>query len=153
MAKEIASSDYIPQIEGVVDYRKLKFQLVQGNITPIGEREFQDVVKMELFMQELLTIVVNKTSDKNAPPAVGVGVNNDQVWLPRGQKISIPRYFVEVLASRQERHFRTFRNEDPNADEGMKTMTENTQPYSFQVLHDPNPKGQAWLERVSREGC
>ena len=153
MAKEIESADYIPQIEGVIDYTKLKFQMVQGNITPIGEREFQDVVKLELFMKEPLVIVVNKTSDKNAPLAVAVGVNGDHVWLPRGQKVRIPRSFVEVLASRQERHFTTSRNEDPNADEGMKTSMENTQPYSFQVLHDPSPKGRSWLERITREGC
>jgi hypothetical protein len=65
----------------------------------------------------------------------------------------LQRKFVEILARSHERAIRTVENPDKSVEDGMKTLRTQAQPYGFQILHDPHPKGNAWLERVTRQGC
>lgn len=152
--REIESADYLPNLdnnEQVLDYRNLKVTLVAMPVTPVGEREFKDVVEAEAFMQDQIVIRIHPTGDVNAPPVVPVGCNGEVVWLPRGRPVSIPRKFIESLA-RYETGYATQRAMDPNADEGMVQRTRANQPYPFTVVRDNHPKGRAWLERVMRGG-
>lgn len=120
---------------------------------PINEREFEDNVEYEEFMQNPIVIRIHETTDKNAPPLVGVGVNGNYRWLPRSVKIRVQRMFVEVLARSHERSIKTVENPDKSVEDGMMTKRTQAQSYGFQVLHDPHPKGNVWLERVTRQGC
>lgn len=151
--QEVESSDYLPDFgsEKILDYRNLKLTLVAQPIVAVGDREFKDVVEAEAFMQELIVIRVHPTSDINAPPLVPAGCNGEVVWLPRGQPVNIPRKFIESLA-RYETNYATQRAQDPNADDGMVQRTRANQPYPFTVIHDPHPKGRAWLDRTMRGG-
>jgi hypothetical protein len=116
------------------------------------ERDTRTIVEIEKFMQDELVIVIHKSTDKNAVPRVPVGVNGEVAWLPRDVKIRIPRKFVERLARSQEATYRTDDNPDPRMDEGKIIRRTNGQVFPFQVLHDPSPRGAAWLQRVTREG-
>lgn len=130
----------------------LDMLLAQLN-SPINEREFKDMVEYETFMHDPLVIRIHETTDKNAPPLVGSGVNGDYRWFPRGVKIRVQRKFVEVLARSHERSLKTIENPDKSVEDGMITRRSQAQPYGLQVLHDPHPKGNVWLERVTRQGC
>jgi len=150
MAKEQSSTDYMPQGEndGVMDWKTLRIGMPALEI----DRDTRTTAEIEKFMQDELVIVIHKSTDKNAVPRVPVGVNGEVAWLPRDVKIRIPRKFVERLARSQEATFRTDDNPDPRMDEGKIIRRTNGQVFPFQVLHDPSPRGAAWLQRVTREG-
>lgn len=152
MAREKLSTDYMTdEAEGILDWQVLSTGIPQLEI--VSEKDAQTSAEVEKFMQESLVIVVHKSTDKNAPPRVPVGVNGKQVWLPRDQKIRIPRCYVERLARSQEATFSTDENPDPRHDEGKIIRRTNGQVYPFSVLHDPNPRGAQWLQKVTRQGC
>lgn len=149
--REIHSSDYVDAgPREPLDWRVLRNGSPQ--VETITEREFKTVEEAEAFMAELVDIEVHRSTDPNASPQVPVGVNGDKLWLPRGTPVRLPRKFVEVLARSQEASFRTDTNPDPQADEGKIIRRTNGQSFPFSVLRDPNPRGRAWLERVTREG-
>lgn len=150
MAREQTSTDFMPQGEndGVLDWKTLRLGMAALEI----ERDTRSAPEIEKFMQDELVIVIHKSTDKNAVPRVPVGVNGEVAWLPRDTKIRIPRKFVERLARSQEATFRTDDNPDPRMDEGKIIRRTNGQVFPFQVLHDPSPRGAAWLQRVTREG-
>lgn len=155
-SREMHSPDYLDNSDdGAVDFAHCSVSTLArgGIIESANEREFKNAAEMEAFMSEPLTISIHTSSDKNSPPAVFVGVNGQHVWFRRGSRIkNVPRRFVEVLARSQSTSYRTQQKRDPNEDEQMTTLRTTSQDYAFSVLHDPNPKGRQWLERVSREG-
>ena len=150
--REILSTDHMTgEDEGILDWRTLRTGTPRIEVAT--EREFKDTAETAAFMEEQLVILVHKSTDKNAILMVPVAVNGEKAWLPRDVKIRIPRKFVERLARAQEATFRTDDNPDPRMDEGKIIRRTNGQVFPFAVLHDPNPRGPAWLQRVTREGC
>jgi hypothetical protein len=109
-------------------------------------------LKYEKFMEEPVIIEIHETSDKNAPDLVFVGVNGDQRWLPRGRPIRLQRKFVEVLAQRHERTYKTVENKERDSANGMIVKGKNAQPYPFSVIRDESPGGREWLKRTIRQG-
>ena len=158
MAKEKHSPDFVDNAPTDVDFNACTVaSLYRGDLAldaPRADRAWASDIEGEKFMAERLTIHVHTTGDKNAPPAVMVGVNGQQVWFKRGSRIkNVPRAFVEVMARSQSTTYRTTQVSDPSADEQMRTLRTTSADYAFSVLHDPNPKGSAWLARVTGEGC
>lgn len=149
--KEINALDYVPQGNQPVSYKQFRRVLSQPAVAAVSEREFQNEAEYAAFMEEEIVLLMHPTSDLNAEPFVPVGCNGEQIWLPRGVPISIPRKFVESLTGLQVT-YRTERVQDPNAEEGYVQRTRMSMPYPFQVVTDRNPKGKAWLERVLRGG-
>jgi len=139
------------ELDGVLDFMTIRTG--QPQIEPEKAREWKDLAEAESFMNEPLVIQIHTTNDKNAPPSVYVGLNGEGGWLPRGLKIRLKRKFVERLAQSQSASFQTKSNPDPHADEGTNVLRSSGQEYPFEVLQDPNPKGRAWLARVTRQGC
>lgn len=139
------------ELDGVLDFMQIRLGAPQ--IEPEKAREWKDKAEAEAFMNEPLVIRVHTTNDKNAPPSVFVGLNGEGGWIPRGVKVRLRRKFVERLAQSQSASFSTQQKADPHADEGMEIKRTSGQEYPFEVLHDPNPKGRAWLARITREGC
>lgn len=152
MARERLSTDLMPRGEndGILDWKTLR--LGAAAIEVAGEVEVRTSAEIEAFMQEEIVIVIFKSTDKNAVERVPVGVNGETAWLPRDMKLRIPRKFVERLARAQEATFQTHDNPDQRMDEGKIIRRTNGQVFPFAVLSDPNPRGPAWLARVTREG-
>jgi hypothetical protein len=136
--------------DGVEDYSKFRV-MTDNQVEVITEREFKETQEVMQFMQDLLVIEIHRSSDQNAPTHALVGVNGEQVWLPRGRKLRVPRYFVERLARSRPRDYKTEDNPDPRADIAKRTTRQTGMDYPFNVLQDPNPRGRVWLERVIKE--
>lgn len=160
MGRETESTDFLSgELNNVIDFTQLQVRTgIAPAIEAISEREFETHTKQgkleyEKFMQEPVVIKIHKTTDKNEPPTVGLGCNGMQIYVPRERPVRLPRFFVENLARSQERIYRTERNPDPNADEGMFTKRHSGASFPFSVLKDDNPKGRAWLARVTHESA
>lgn len=152
MARAQESTDYVPRDPNggaAISWNQLRIGRDDIAVAGTDELKGLDLAK---FMEEELTIVIHKSTDKNALEKVPVGVNGETAWLPRDVRIRLPRKFVERLARAQEATYRTHDNPDPRMDEGKIVRRTNGQVFPFAVLHDPNPRGPAWLDRISREG-
>lgn len=138
--------------DDVEDYSRFRV-MTDNQVEIITDREFKatEADAYTKFMQDLLIIEIHRSTDRNAPTHALVGVNGEQVWLPRGRKIRVPRYFVERLARSRPRAYKTEDNPDPRADIAKRTVRESGMDYPFNVLQDPSPKGRVWLERIVRE--
>ena len=87
----------VPDFDDVVDYSHLKFAIVKPQLVVTGEREFKDLAEQEAFMQDRLVIMIHRSGDKRQPRLVPAGLNGDQVFLPRGVKVRVPRGIVGSL--------------------------------------------------------
>jgi hypothetical protein len=154
IGSEINSDDVFGG-DGVLDYTSpgALMRSLSPSIEPVTEREFADKAEYERFMQDPVVIVIHKTAERHEAPSVMVGNNGNQAWLPRGQKIKVPRYFVETLARSQTRQYATEADQDPNAAFGMRVRRFGGLAYPFSVVADRHPKGDAWLQRVMRESA
>jgi hypothetical protein len=107
----------------------------------------------EKFMSEPIKIRLATTTDPNATPYAIVTVNDvrNRAVIPRGVPFDVKRCHVEVLARmRETRYTQPVRNmSDPESGNGL--IPQHAMVYPFEVLHDPNPRGRAWLERIMSE--
>jgi hypothetical protein len=100
------------------------------------------------FMEEKVTIRLERTSEKNAPAFIDVGVNGRTEWLEKGKPITIARKYVDVLARCKSDFIETIA---PNAESGeiVNRLARNTTAkHPFTVIQDPNPRGYDWLTGV-----
>lgn len=151
---EVESTDFVnPELNGLIDFGALPV----GGVTvmPVTEREFKNdqegKLAYEKFMAEPIVIRIHRTADKNEPPIAELGLNGVKAFVPRDKPVRLPRAYVEILARSQVRNYSQERNPDPNADEGMFTKRHGGASYPFQVIKDDNPRGRAWLARITHE--
>lgn len=152
MARALYTDNLTPNVNEVLSYKQFTFAGHRVSLEPVSDREFKEKAEYEKFMQDLLEIELAETSDARAYELVPVGVNGEQAWLPRGRRLSVPRYLVEVLLRSQETTFKTEYVKDPSATEGAVQRKRNSQNVAVLIHKDPSPKGRAWTERVMREG-
>lgn len=140
---------------GALDWKHLRVTATNRAIEVVPAHEFgADALAYEQAMNDLLTIEIAESNDPNAPTHAFVGCNGEQLWIPRGQKVRIPRMFVEILARSQSMRIKTVQNHDMNRDEAIDTVRKNSADYPVAVHHDPaGARGSKWLARVTRQGC
>jgi hypothetical protein len=108
----------------------------------------QSYIEALAFMEEPITIRLERTSEKNAPAFIDVGVNGRTEWLEKGKPVTIARKYVEVLARCKSDFIETVA---PNAESGEivnRLMRNTTAKHPFTVISDPNPRGYDWLTGV-----
>jgi hypothetical protein len=147
-AEELARAGIFVEVP-TIDAPPLDF-----SIEPVGsDNELGRVAAQEAFMNEPIKIRLATTTDPNATPYAIVTVNDvrNRAVIPRGVPFDVKRSHVEVLARmRETRYTQPNRNmSDPESGNGL--VPQHAMVYPFEVLHDPNPKGRAWLERVMSE--
>ena len=107
-----------------------------------------DKIEAEKFMAEKITVMVSETNDDSEDDIVQTWVNGRIQMFLRGTPQVVRRCYVEALARSKRTTYKQ------NLDERLGTEKFNTlHPrtalhYPFSVLHDPNPKGAAWLQSV-----
>ena len=111
---------------------------------PFDDEYFKEIQ----FMEEKVTIRLERTSEKHAPNFIDVSVNGRTEWLEKGVPITIARKYIEVLARCKSDTFETVA---PNAESGeiINRLSRNTsQKHPFTVIKDDSPRGYDWLTRV-----
>ena len=148
---EIHSADIAPKQK-----REIKLDL-DTNLTQVRQNEDiiveggainKDYLDELAFMEEKITIRLERTSEKNAPAFIDVGVNGRTEWLEKGKPITIARKYVDVLARCKSDYIETIA---PNAESGeiVNRLARNTTAkHPFTVVQDTNPRGYDWLTGV-----
>ncbi|MFA6972408.1 MAG: hypothetical protein WC208_13565 [Gallionella sp.] len=99
------------------------------------------------FMNEIVTVRVHPTTDKNANPFPEVFVNGRVQRFVRGAEQKVRRCFVEVLARAKGTTFDNVKSKDPEGEDKYSYPTHTAEVYPFVVIND-TPKGEAWLKSV-----
>lgn len=102
------------------------------------------------FNEDMLTIIIHPSTEKNAERLILVAVNGRNCYIPRNQKVQVRRKYVERLAhARQDNIEQDVTAKDPETVNRLTITAAHK--YPFSVLHDPHPLGAAWLEKVMKE--
>lgn len=118
-------------------------------IDRLPDQDYLDELK---FNEDILTIRLERSSEKYAPRQVMVGNNGQILWIDVGVPVKIPRKFVESLAGSMPMDVRTEVIEIPGADPQNNVLRTIRAQHPFSVLHDPSPKGNAWLTWLMNRG-
>lgn len=154
---EISSSDVkIDQKPTIVDREDTDSEIV---IAPeVLNRDYQEALK---FMEDPITIVVTRSSEKYAPHVIDCWVNGKGAevlmngkWvetraIPVGMPVTTKRKYAEVLLRSKTDTVNTkvHKREDSEVNE-VERYTSARAP--LQVLKDANPKGTAWMMDMAR---
>jgi hypothetical protein len=121
-----------------------------AGIEPVAERVMSDAAKLEVFMNDILTIIVFEDNIEGALPVVEPTVKGMKQVIVRGVNSKVRRKYVEALArSRTTKFDQVQRDMYDRSSLAMKPNTKMT--YPFAVIHDPNPRGAAWLKAILAE--
>lgn len=105
----------------------------------------------EAFMNEILEVEILSSGDENSASCGVLSANGrSQPWF-RDTPIHMRRMFVEILARCKETKYVP---QDPNMANPLSTnipLGRTAFAIPFSVLHDPNPKGRAWLAAIKAE--
>lgn len=117
-------------------------------IEPVDKLLRTAELQQAAFMEDVLTIRVERGREKHAPQWVDVHVNGVLQWIKIGEPQRVKRKFVEVLARSQPFSVQT--EHGSTNEERPQNRIERSQfaQYPFSVLHDPHPLGSEWLQRV-----
>lgn len=116
---------------------------VESIVTEVG----MDDVAHEVFMNDLLTIIVASNGADDETPSVPVGVNGSFIYLPRDIPIDVKRKYVEVLARAKKTDYD--QTLDIALGERMNKLTQrHVLKYPFTVIHDPDARGHQWLREI-----
>lgn len=102
------------------------------------------------FMNEIVTVRVHPTTDKNANPIPDVYVNGRVQRFVRGEEVKCRRCFVEVLARAKSTTFDNLKTKGPDGEDKYVYPSHTAEVFPFVVIGD-SPKGEAWLKRVLAE--
>jgi len=103
------------------------------------------------FMEDVMTIRIERGREKHAPQWVDVHVNGVVQWIRIGVKQNIKRKFVEVLARSQPFSVETSHGNSSEERPQNRVMRNSFAQYPFSVQHDPSPLGDEWLQRIFGE--
>ena len=99
------------------------------------------------FMNEIVTVRVHPSTDRNAHPLPDIYVNGRVQRFPRGEEINVRRCFVEVLARARLTTHGNQKIQDANGDDKYIYPAHTAEVYPFTVIND-SQKGEAWLKSV-----
>jgi len=113
------------------------------------------------FMEEPVTIRIQKSNEKYAPDTMRCWVNGKGAeqfvngkwmqcgWLPVGHTVTTRRKYVEVLARSKQESVATRVVKHEQSEENFADRYTSTK-YPFSVLND-TPQGHEWLSNVLQE--
>jgi len=121
-----------------------------GNPGPIeraSEADFVAEADLEMFMHELVTLVVHEDTNDNAVEFPCISVNGVNQPFIRGKEQTVKRKYLEQLA-----HTRVIKyvqkTPDASRPENIQMTAIPALVYNFTVTHDPNPLGKTWLKAL-----
>lgn len=127
-------------------------EVERPGITSIHSAEFADKMDQHKFDMESVEIMVMPSPSTYPDHTFTVGVNGRLRMITRGKRQWLPRCYVEVLLRAKVSHYSN--DEVVNKYNNEMTIQNNetkAHRYPLQIMTDRNPKGAAWLERVSND--
>ena len=134
-----------------------------GEVVEAPEALHKEYLEVLAFMEEPVTIRIERSSEKFAPPMIPCWVNGKgaevftngkwvaQGHLPVGVPITTKRKYVEVLVAAKIDSVQTkvqkFEDHEKNM---IERFPSSTAPLS--ILEDRSPKGAAWFAGLARRG-
>ena len=110
------------------------------------------LIENELFMNELVTIMVADTNDEqDADVLVQVSINGKNQFFVRGHPQTVRRCYVERLARAKKTSFTQNLDERQGEEVFNRMKSHNALRYPFTVIEDKNPVGGAWLRAILSE--
>lgn len=104
----------------------------------------QEKLDMLAFMNELVTIRIATTTDKNAEPVFEINVNGNLEFFRRGETKTVKRFIVDRMMRLKVTAYD--QKEVLNA-EGIKDIIQiprTALKYDFSIERDDNPMGESW---------
>lgn len=124
----------------------------QIDVQNVSETDLRKIAADEAFMHEQVKIIVLPTTDMNAPPYATISVNGEGVVIQRNVPTVVKRKHLEVLARMKETRISQDLTPNRDGEINVSSLRGHTGlAYPFTVIHDPNPKGGAWLQNVLAE--
>ncbi|MCP3683285.1 MAG: hypothetical protein GY861_11405 [bacterium] len=119
-------------------------------IEPVAASDLIKFAELEEFMNDILTINVHPTSDKEQNPVIIPSVNGVNQPIIRGRDCRVKRKFVEALA--RNRHT-GYEQSVPDVTKPHKYVMVPSMVIKdpFVVKHDPHSRGSEWLSRIVNE--
>lgn len=122
----------------------------RDDIQIVSGPRFKDKAETEAFMAQMLTILIYPSSDKYPENPVPITVNGRNCFVFRNQPTLIKRCYVERLARARNEGI-TQDPGNPNPEVANKLTITSGLRYPFNVLKDPSPIGQEWLQAIFAE--
>jgi hypothetical protein len=98
------------------------------------------------FMEEKIEVEVHESTDDNAQPIVDVYCQGIAQRFIRGQRQTVKRKFVNILADARQTSLRT--STQINGDTVVNRIDKHSAlRFPFSVTRDDNPKGRDWLRQ------
>lgn len=117
-------------------------------VTDVDDPEFTEKQANMAFMNELVTVFIHSTNEKNADQVFDVAVNGMSCLFRRNETKTVKRLFVEGLARAKPA---TFDNQEYTDTDGVRKFrypVHNGLRYPFSIVEDRNPMGPRWLAHV-----
>lgn len=99
------------------------------------------------FANEIVTVRIHQSTDKNAHPLPDVFVNGRVQRFPRGEEIQVRRCYVERLARAMATTYGNVKVKDQNGEDKYIYPPSTAEIYPFTVIGD-SAKGDAWLKSI-----
>lgn len=124
-----------------------EFEIIAG-IAPgsKGSAGLSDQARELIFNEEELIVMVHETTDENAENPIFTSCQGVPQYFSRGVEQRVKRKYVAILASCKEHAVSTPTYTAPDGARAMSIKRTSSLKYPFSVLHDPNPRGPAWLK-------
>lgn len=117
----------------------------------VTEKDFTRAVELEVFMNDILTVIVHQSTEEGALDFAPPQVNGLNQPILRGAESKVKRKYIEALARCRTTKY-VQQVIDSSKPENIQ-MVERTQlTYPFAVLDDPNPNGKQWLDSILAQG-
>lgn len=125
------------------------------NIVRADKPLADDYANTLAFMEEPVTIRLEHVqNDQIQKPVLAYpfSVNGRTEWVPTGKPWVVKRKFLEVILRSQPFSVVTDTFTPGERDERNLLHRYASRRYPVSILHDPNPRGPEWHQRVALEG-
>jgi len=112
--------------------------------------DLRELAASEMFMNEMVEVMVHSSTDENQSPHVILNCNGTNQPIMRGVPTRVRRKYVEILARMKEtKYSQVTRN--AAAPDQIDMIARHGLAFPFEMLSDENPRGRAWLQNVLAE--
>lgn len=118
-----------------------------------ADKDLSALAQEAAFMEELVEIEIHPSTSENDPSHVILNVNGVNQPVFRGHPTKVRRKFVEVLARMKQTSYSQRPTDYINPERSNEMIPRTGLSYPFQVLSDPNRKGNAWLRQILAEAA